>query len=313
MSIIFFGTPQFAVPSLDRLIYYQEDVRLVVTQPDKVGGRGHRVIAPPVKEFAEKRKLTVVQPEDIKNPDFLKTLKDIAPEFIVVVAYGKILPPEILKIPEKGCINVHASLLPRYRGAAPVQWAIINGERETGVTTMLMDEGLDTGPILLQKKEPILMEDTSLTLSERLSQKGADLLIQTIKALRRGDITPRPQTGKPTFAPPLKKSDGLIDWNLTAIEIFNRIRGLQPWPGAYTYFRNKVLKIIKVDIEDGSGEPGRVVYKDKANLLVATREGLIRVLELQLEGKRAMDIKAFLQGTGKDIKVGESLGRVQDN
>ncbi len=313
MSIIFFGTPQFAVPSLDRLIYYQEDVRLVVTQPDKVGGRGHRVIAPPVKEFAEKRKLTVVQPEDIKNPDFLKTLRDIAPEFIVVVAYGKILPPEILKIPEKGCINVHASLLPRYRGAAPVQWAIINGERETGVTTMLMDEGLDTGPILLQKKEPILMEDTSLTLSERLSQKGADLLIQTIKALRRGDITPRPQTGKPTFAPPLKKSDGLIDWNLTAIEIFNRIRGLQPWPGAYTYFRNKVLKIIKVDIEDGSGEPGRVVYKDKANLLVATREGLIRVLELQLEGKRAMDIKAFLQGTGKDIKVGESLGRVQDN
>ncbi len=313
MSIIFFGTPEFAIPSLERLILHQEDIALVVTQPDKTGGRGHRVIPPPVKVFAAERKIPIMQPESIKDRELIKRLKAISPEFIIVVAYGKILPEEVLNIPEKGCINLHASLLPRYRGAAPIQWAIIKGERETGVTTMLMDEGLDTGPILLQKKEPILMDDTAGTLSVRLAQRGADLLVQTVKGLRRGEIKPRAQTGKPTFAPPLKRSDGLIDWNMTAIEIFNRIRGLQPWPGAYTYLRGRVLKIKKVDIEDGSGEPGRVVYKDKSNLIVATSEGLIRILELQLEGKKAMDIRAFLQGSGKDIKVGEHLGNVQDN
>ncbi len=313
MSIIFFGTPQFAIPSLERLILHQEDIALVVTQPDKFGGRGHKMIPPPVKVFAEERKIPVVQPQSIKDKDFLKKIKSISPEFIIVVAYGKILPPEILEIPQKGCINLHASLLPRHRGAAPIQWAIIKGDRETGVTTMLMDEGLDTGPILLQKKEPILMDDTTTTLSERLADRGADLLVQTVKGLRRGEIKPRAQTGKPTFAPPLKKSDGLIDWNMTAIEIFNRIRGLQPWPGAYTYLKGKVLKIKKVDIQDGLGEPGKVVYKDKSNLLIATSDGLIRILELQLEGKKTMDIKAFLQGSGKDIKVGEYLGIIQDN
>ncbi|RMG74376.1 MAG: methionyl-tRNA formyltransferase [Nitrospirae bacterium] len=312
MSIVFFGTPAFAIPSLKRLILHQEDIVLVVTQPDKSGGRGHRMIPPPVKVFSEERKIPVVQPNSIRDEDFLKKLKAISPEFIIVVAYGKIIPPEILELPEKGCINLHASLLPRYRGAAPIQWAIINGERETGITTMLMDEGLDTGPVLLQKKEPILMDDTTSTLSERLAEKGADLLVQTLKGIRRGEIKPKPQMGKPTYAPPLKKTDGLIDWNRTAIEIFNLIRGVQPWPGAYTYLRGKVLKIKKVDIEDGSGEPGKIVYKDKANLLVATREGLIRILELQLEGKKAMDIKSFLQGSGKDIRVGEHLGTLQD-
>ncbi len=312
MAIVFFGTPSFAVPPLERLIAAGEDVALVVTRPDRVGGRGHRLMSPEVKRVAGEHGLSVVQPEDLRSREFIDSLHAIAPEFAVVAAYGGILPVDVLRIPSRGCINVHASLLPRYRGAAPVQRAIMAGDRKTGVTTMLMDEGLDTGDILLQREVEITDEDDALSLSERLSLVGAELLIETLKGLRAGEITPMPQVGEPTYAPPLRKEEGLIDWSMPARVIFNRIRGLYPWPCAYTFINGKVLKILKAEVLKGEGPPGKIVRREKGELVVATPEGLLRIIRLQMEGRRPMETKAFLQGLGRELKEGDRFG-VQDS
>jgi methionyl-tRNA formyltransferase len=295
MRIIFFGTPAFAIPSLVALLQSEEEVIAVVTQPDKKKGRG-RVSSPsPVKELAVDRGIKILQPVNIKDPLFLNELSKIMPEIIVVVAYGKILPAQILRLPSHGCINVHASLLPKYRGAAPIQWAIINGEKKTGITTMLMDEGLDTGNILLQEETEISSDDNAETLGNKLAEIGASLLIRTIKGIRSGYIKPIPQKGTPSYAPPLKKEDGRLNWSKTATEIFNFVRGIYPWPCAYCYLNKERIKITRVKMLEGSGIPRRV-EKTGEELIVGTGEGLISIIELQPEGKIPMSAKAFLQG-----------------
>jgi len=295
MRIIFFGTPAFAIPSLAALLQSEEEVIAVVTQPDKKKGRG-RVSSPsPVKELAIDRGIKILQPVNIKDPLFLNGLSKIMPEIIVVVAYGRILPAQILRLPSHGCINVHASLLPKYRGAAPIQWAIINGEKKTGITTMLIDEGLDTGNILLQEETEISSDDNAETLGNKLAEIGASLLIRTIKGIRSGYIKPIPQKGTPGYAPPLKKEDGRLNWSKTATEIFNFVRGMYPWPCAYCYLNKERIKITRVKMLEGSGIPRRV-EKTGEELIVGTGEGLISIIELQPEGKIPMSAKAFLQG-----------------
>lgn len=294
-SIIFFGTPEFAVPTLKFLISKGERISLVITQPDKPKGRGKIVQPTEVKKIALQYSLPFLQPEKIRDEGFIEKLKVIKPEFAIVVAYGKILPKEILQIPKYGCINLHASLLPKYRGAAPIQWALINGENITGVTTMLIDEGLDTGPILLQKVIPIDEEDNALTLSERLSATGAELVYETIKGIREGTITPQPQKGESTYAPQLKKEDGKINWNTSAKDIFNLIRGTYPWPCAYCFFKGERVKMIKAEILEEESNPG-LILKTKEDLIVGTGKGALKILLIQPEGKKIMTAKEFTCG-----------------
>jgi len=304
MRIVFFGTPAFAIPSFAGLLRSGHEVVSVVTQPDRKVGR-HRVLtAPPVKELAVSKGIRVLQPEKMKDPMFLEELSRIQPDVIVVVAYGKILPPQILRLPPHGCINVHASLLPKYRGAAPIQWAIIRGEKETGITTMLMNEGLDTGDILLQESMDIRDDDTYESLSRRLSEVGAALLLKTMDQLETGKILPAPQSGTPTFAPPLMKEDGLIDWSKTAGEISDIVRGMYPWPGAYCLLAGERIKITKVRAAEGCGKAGRIESAGR-ELIVGTGNGLISILELQPEGKRVMDAGDFVQG--RRLKAGISF------
>ncbi len=305
MGIIFFGTPEFAVPSLDALIKAGEKVTLVVTQPEKFR-RDKTPIPIPVKEFAQKYNIPVLQPERIREPKFIERLEEEKPEFIIVVAYGKILPPEILRLPERYCINVHASLLPKYRGAAPIQWAIIKGEKITGVTTMVMDEGLDTGDILLQKEIEIKEEDDAISLSRRISEAGSVLLLETIAGIRKSSIKPVKQKGEPSYAPPLKKEDGLIDWHKTAEEIKNLIRGTIPWPCAYTFLHKERLIITKASVVDGKGSPG-IIENASERFVVGTGGGLLEILEVKPEGKRAMDAASFLRG--RRLKKGDHLGK----
>lgn len=294
-GIIFLGTPKFAVPTLQALIESGENILLVITQPDKPKGRGKAIQPTEIKQFALEKELTVIQPDKIKEQTLIKKLKDLNPEFAVVVAYGKILPKELLDIPSRGCINLHASLLPKYRGAAPIQWALIRGEKTTGVTTMLIDEGLDTGPILMQREINIDKEDNALTLSEKLSQMGAKLVIETLNNLRKGLITPTPQQGQSSYAPQLKKEDGRIDWQKRAEEIFNLIRGTYPWPCAYCFLKNERIKIIKAEVLPGNAIPGLIV-KAKNELIVGTAEGLLKIIQLQPEGKKVINAKEFIAG-----------------
>ncbi len=296
MSIIFFGTPDFAVPSLKKLIEAKEDIKLVVTQPDKQKGRGHKMCYPPVKDVSLAAGIPVIQPLQIRDDDFYRLINNIKPEFIIVVAYGKLIPQKILSIPEKGCINIHASLLPRYRGAAPIQWALINGESVTGITTMLMNEGLDTGDKLLQRSIDIDESDNSLTLSIKLSQLGSFMLIETIKGLRDGVIQPLPQIGEASYAPPLKKTDGRIIWGKGANELFNFIRGMYPWPSAFTYLKNERIKIIRSKPIVGLGVAGRIEKASDGELIVGTGKGLLVIEELQPDGKKIMSASAFLSG-----------------
>lgn len=297
MPVIFFGTPEFAIPSLRALIEEEEDVVLVVTQPDRVKGRGHRMTPPPVKVAAEEKGLEVIQPETLKDRALIERLNSLMPEFIIVVAYGKILPESILRIPLSGCINLHASLLPKYRGAAPIQWAIINGEEKTGVTTMLMDEGLDTGPVFLKRELNISEDDDAESLSRRLSEMGASLLIETIKGIRAGKLKPIPQEGEPSYAPPLRKEDGIIDWHKTAKEIFNLIRGTHPWPGAYCFMAGERVRVLKAKpLENLKGRPGIIERVTKDELLIGTGNGILSLLEVQPSGRSPMSIRAFLQG-----------------
>lgn len=304
MRIVFMGTPEMAVPTLDRLVKEGYEVPLVVCQPDKPKGRGNKLQPPPVKEYALKYNLEVFQPEKVKNnPDAISKIASCKPDFLVVVAYGKILPKDLLEVPKYAPINVHFSLLPKYRGAAPVNWAIINGETETGVTTMKMDEGLDTGDMLLTRSIPIEKDDTAITLSEKLSIIGADLLIETLKNYDK--ITPIKQDHSAhTYAPIIKKEDGKIDFNKSAVVIERMIRGFQPWPTAYCYFKGKMVKFFKAEVVSGKGEPGKVINVDKTSFTIACGEETgLKILELQLEGKNRVDTKSFL--AGNPINIGE--------
>jgi methionyl-tRNA formyltransferase len=310
MQLIFCGTPQFAVPTLEKLLAEGFTIELVISQPDEPSGRGYEVKPPPVKQVAEKAGIRVFQPAKLKDPATQEFLSRYRPDAIVVVAYGRIIPPWMIDLPRLGCINLHASLLPKYRGAAPIQWALIRGERVTGVTTMKIDPGMDTGDILLMREEEIRDEDTAETLAERLSALGADLMVATLRRLERGEITPRPQDhSQATLAPMLKKEHGRIDWSLTAPEIAWRVRGLYPWPGAYTTFRSKNLHIWAAAVSPapaaGPLEPGTLAA-ERGKLFVACGQGTqLEIKELQAEGRKRLAARDFLNGV--HVKPGEQL------
>ncbi|MBS1111744.1 MAG: fmt [Nitrospirae bacterium] len=296
MRLIFFGTPEFAVPALNALINSEHEILAVVSQPDRRSGRGRHLVLSPVKENAQSAGLNILQPKKVKEAAFLEELKRLNPDAIVTAAYGQLLPSDIIRLPKFGCVNIHASLLPKYRGAAPVNWAIINGDKTSGITMMLMDEGMDTGPILLQREEAIRDEDTAGTLSERLSLLGAEALIKTLDILEKGLIKPVPQSGDASSAPLLRKENGLIKWLLSADQLNNFIRGVNPWPGAYTFLDGRRIKILKAVSAGGSGEAGVIFSVTKDQLLVGTGRGLLRLVEVQTAGKPVMDVKLFMQG-----------------
>lgn len=297
------GTPRFAVPSLARLIGDGHQVAAVFTQPDKPAGRGRAVHAPPVKSFALEHAIQVHQPPKIKtNEEVREAFDSISPDACVVAAYGKILPAWLLAIPRLGCINVHASLLPRYRGAAPINWAIANGERETGVTIMQMDAGMDTGPMLAKRATEIGVDETAPELAARLAQLGAELLGETLPRIERGEIEPIPQdNSEASYAPMLKREDGLIDWRMPAREIANRVRAFQPWPGSYTEFREKRLTIWRAREETTifaeAAEPALILAIDENAIVVACAgASALRIEEVQIEGKRRVTAREFANG-----------------
>ena len=297
--IIFMGTPDFAVPPLKALHKSSHDVVLVVTQPDRPKGRGRMVASPSAKKVAEALGYNVIQPLDIRSEAFEKQITGIAPDLIAVVAYGKILPKNILNLPQIGTINIHASLLPKYRGPAPIQWAIINGEKETGVTTMFMDEGLDTGDILLSSKVGIAPNDTSATLHDRLSVLGGDLLMRTLAALGTGELKPIPQDhARATYSTLLKKKDGHIDWKKSAEILDAFIRGMTPWPGAFTFFGARRLNIFSARAVsmDADEKPGTVIKSFPDELRVATGKGALSITEIQGASGKRLQIKEFLRG-----------------
>lgn len=298
MKIVFMGTPDFAVPCLERLVKDGHQVAAVFTQPDKPKGRGYTLTPPPVKVCAMEHGIEVFQPKSMKDGEALEILKKIEPQLIVVVAFGKILPKEILDLPPYGCINVHGSLLPKYRGAAPIQWSVLNGDKITGITTMYMDVGLDTGDMLLKSETKIGENETSGELYDRMKVMGADLLSETIKKLEDGTVTRTKQNDEESsYASMLDKSMCNIDWNQSAVKVHNKVRGLSPWPVAVAKLNDKKVKIhqTKVFNKDGSkGEPGEIISLNP--FVVACTEGSLEILELQLEGKKRMKSKDFLMG-----------------
>lgn len=299
MRIVFMGTPDFSVPALEALVKGGHQVIAAVTQPDKPKGRGKAVLMTPVKEKALEMGIPVYQPVKVREPEFVKTLADLAPDVIVVVAFGQILPKSILEIPRYGCVNIHASLLPKYRGAAPIQWAVIDGEKETGVTTMFMNEGLDTGDMLEKEVVPLDPKETGVSLHDKLSAVGGRLILSTLKGLEDGTLKGTPQTDEGScYAKMLKKSLGDIDWTMDGAAIERLIRGLNPWPSAYTSLHGKTLKIWDADVTDREYgvEPGTVAEVSKDQLIIQTGKGSLSVRSLQLEGKKRMDIQDFLRG-----------------
>ncbi|MFZ3065743.1 MAG: methionyl-tRNA formyltransferase [Nitrospirota bacterium] len=309
MKIVFMGTPEFAVPSLKALLNSKKEITAVVTQPDKPSGRGKRLTPPPIKVLALNSGVKILQPERLKDEAFLNALREINPDIIVVAAYGKILPKDIIQLPRYGCINVHASLLPKYRGAAPINWAIINGEKETGITIMQMDEGLDTGGILLQKGIEITKEDTAGTLTEKLSGLGAGLLIEALNAIEKGEIKAAEQdNSKASYAPMLKKEDGQIDWTKGAKDIYNIVWGMDPWPGAFTYYKGELWKVWKVmHGNTGKGRPGEILAADKDRIDVASKDNVISIIEMQPANKKRMPVSEFLRG--HKVEAGVILGK----
>ncbi|MHB1042736.1 MAG: methionyl-tRNA formyltransferase [Eubacteriales bacterium] len=309
MKIVFMGTPDFAVPSLKALAHAGYTVAAVVARPDRPKGRGGKVSPPPVKECALSLGLPVHQPERLKDPSFLGCMSELSPDAVVVVAYGKILPREILSLPGLGCINVHASLLPGYRGSAPIHRAVINGESETGVTTMYMEEGLDTGDIIQQKRVAIGEDDTAGVVHDRLSVLGASLLTETLALIAKGGAPRVPQDGSlATYAPPLTAEDEIICWNATARSIKDRVRGLNPWPGARTYLGERLVKVWRVRVADGykpAGRPGTVLAFLEEGIRVQAGEGQIIITELQAEGSKRMSAAEFLRGA-KQIRCGDT-------
>lgn len=308
MNIVFMGTPEFAVPCLERLIADKHNVKGVFTQPDKPKGRGHKMQFPPVKQCAVDAGIPVFQPEKMRDGEALSIIEQLNPELIIVVAYGKILPAEILNFPKYGCINMHASVLPAYRGAAPIQWCVLNGEKESGVTAMQMDIGLDTGDMLLTKTVEIGPNDTAGDLHDKLSVLGAQVMAETIDKLINNELNPIKQdNSQSSYAPMLTKELCPIDWNDCAIEVHNKVRGLSPWPVATTKWSDKNIKIHKTAVvADVAGIPGEVISSDK-NLLVCCGNGTcIEIITLQLEGKKAMSAADFLRGN--PIPIGTILG-----
>ena len=310
MKIVFMGTPDFARDSLKAVVEAGHEVALVVTNPDKPKGRGMKMIPSEVKEYALEKGLNIEQPLKVRNnPEFVEKLKNINPDVICVVAYGKIIPKEILDIPRLGCINVHGSLLPKYRGAAPIQWAVLNGDKETGVTTMFMDEGMDTGDMIEKEVVKIGDNETTGELWDRLSIVGANLLVKTLKLLENGEATRKKQPEKFTVAPMLKKEIAKIDWeNYSSKKIKDLARGLNPFMGAFSYLNDKKIKIWKVEIveEKYDVDPGTVVVSDSKNgLVISTIDGAVSVLDIQGENARRMGILDYLRGN--NILVGEKF------
>lgn len=298
-KIIFMGTPDFAVPTLSALNHVGHDIALVVTQPDRPKGRGRKQLPPPVKKKAETLGIPVIQPRSIKNDAVINKLKSIKSDFLVVIAFGHILPKDILMIPKYGAINVHASLLPKYRGPAPIQWAIINGDKETGVSTMKMDTGLDTGDILLTEKTAITEDDTSETLHDRLADIGSKILVKTLEEMDSDNIRSIAQNHElATYAPLLKKKDGHINWKQSARQLHSFIRGMTPWPGAFTFHGEKRLKIFSVKPVDAmvTEPPGTILKGFPDELRVATGEGSLLVYEIQGASGKRLAIKDFLHG-----------------
>ncbi len=298
-KIMFFGTPEFAVPSLQTLIDRKEDIISVVTQPDRPVGRGQKLKFSPIKDLALKHDIRIIQPEKIKDLNFINRFKDLSPDLAVVAAYGQIFPKGLLEIPKNGFINVHSSYLPFYRGAAPINQAIINGETETGVTIMLLDEGMDTGDIIIQEKIIIEPEENASMLHDRLSVFGAGLLGKALDLLKAGKWSPTPQDNdKATYAHLLKKEDGLIRWDLPAETIFNQIRGMTPWPGCFTSLTKKLLKVHRALKLDTNKEtvPGQIISASDDGIEVSAGEGSLLLKEIQLEGKKRMSAKDFIKG-----------------
>ncbi|MCS7279631.1 MAG: methionyl-tRNA formyltransferase [Thermodesulfobacteriaceae bacterium] len=302
--VVFFGTPEFAIPPLEGL-FERENLLAVVTQPEKPKGRGLKFSASPIKIWAQNKGLPVLEPEKLKDENFIAKLKEFCPELIVVCAYGKILPKLILELPQYGCWNIHASLLPKYRGASPINWAILNGEKETGITIFLMEEGLDTGPILLQKELPISEEDTALDLSCKLSQLAKEAILEAIELHKKGQLKAFPQGEEGiSYAPLLKKEDGFFTFEEPALVIERKVRALLPWPTAYTYYKNKLLKVFSAKafpLKKGE-KPGIILKIMREGVLVSTSQGAILIKEVQMEGKRR--ISGYEFACGQRLKVG---------
>ena len=301
MKIVYMGTPDFAVPPLAALVKAGYEVTAVVTQPDKPKGRGKTLLPTPVKEEAMKHEIPVYQPQKVRDPEFVEVLKDLAPDMIVVAAFGQIIPKEILDMPKYGCINIHASLLPKYRGAAPIQQAVIDGEKESGVTIMKMGMGLDTGDMISQTVVTLREDETGGSLFDRLAETGASLLIQTIPAIENGTATytKQPEESPTPYAAMITKKMGLLDFSRNAEVLERLIRGMNPWPSAYTFLNNKTLKVWKAAVEDaecGKAAPGTIVGVDKKGIHVACGEKILVLQEVQLEGKKRMETDAFLRG-----------------
>ncbi|MBO5087762.1 MAG: methionyl-tRNA formyltransferase [Lachnospiraceae bacterium] len=316
MRVVYMGTPDFAVDTLDAIVKDGHEVLLVVTQPDKAKGRGKKLQYTPVKEKALEYNLPVAQPEKVREETFMEELETLNPDVIVVVAFGQILPERILNIPKYGCINVHASLLPAYRGAAPIQWAVIDGLEESGVTTMYMEKGLDTGDIICQSRLTLSQDETGGSLFERLAKEGASLLLTTLKELEAGTATRTKQDdSKSSYAKMLTKDMGNLDFSQDAVVLERLIRGLNPWPSAYTRLKEKTLKVYEAKVlsetevesfDAKQAESGSVIAVDKKSFVVRCGKGALRIMNLQLEGKKRMDTAAFL--LGYKIEVGETLG-----
>ena len=309
MNLIFLGTPSFAVPTLERIVAAGHHVSAVLTQPDRPKGRGGQVAASPVKDAASRLGLSVFQPERIRRPEPVEQLKQMNPDAMVVVGYGQIIPQSIIDIPRHGIINVHGSLLPKYRGAAPIQWAIANGETRTGITTMRIDAGLDTGGMLLKWDTEIGPEENALELGERMAQAGADLLVETLARIETGSIQPEPQDdSQATLAPILKKENGVIDWDWPAKKIVDRSRGFLPWPGAYSFFRGQILHVWKARVaeEPAVATPGTLVPQKKRLLVACGSNTGLELLEIQIEGRKRMPAEAFLNG--HHVNENETLG-----
>ncbi|SPE41333.1 10-formyltetrahydrofolate:L-methionyl-tRNA(fMet) N-formyltransferase [Candidatus Sulfopaludibacter sp. SbA3] len=308
MRLVFLGTPAFAVPTLEQMVAAGHDVAAVVTQPDRPRGRGQQLAAPPVKETAVRFGIPVYQPERVRRPEALEYLRTLAPQAMVVVGYGQIIPQSVIDLAPLGIINVHGSLLPKYRGAGPIQWAIVRGETRTGVTTMRIDAGLDTGEMLLKAETEIGTEENAVELGRRLAAMGAELLVRTLDGLASGEIMGEKQDDSAaTYAPLLKKEDGAIDWNRPAREIHNQVRGLQPWPGAYTSFRGQKLHLWRTRVAEGMGEPGGGGPVLSARpLVVQCGSGSLELLDVQMEGRKRVPAGDF--ANGQRLTENEVLG-----
>ena len=299
MNILFMGTPEFALPTLKALHHSSHSLLAVITQPDKPKGRGQKLLVSPIKQYALDFSLPILQPKTVNDPEFIESLRKNQPDIIIVIAFGQILSETFLKIPKLFCINLHSSLLPKYRGAAPIHRSILNGDTQTGVTSMIMDKGMDTGDILLTKETPIHETDNAQTLHDTLSEMGGALVLETLRRLEENTLLPIPQDhSKATYAPKLKKEEGLVKWDQPAATLFNQVRGLTPWPGTYTLLNKKRLRILKAQVTEGTPEdrPGQVERVTDMGIEVGTGKDRLIITELQPEGKKNMPAKSFLAG-----------------